>query len=97
MSDIQMDNMSDIVQSVFEMATQANQTGDWRRLNDSLSNAQFAIMNTDLELVAVRLRASSSFKQNLSAWTPLLHRAIEAGRIQGLNVDDIFYGLMSHD
>ena len=97
MQGTQMNDMSEVVENVCQMITLAHQTGDWRRLNDSLSNAQFAIMNTDLELVALRLRTTSSVSHHLSAWKPLLHRAIEAGRIQRLNVDDIFYGLMAHD
>lgn len=97
MSEKQLDFMTDIVAEMLQMSTEAQRTGDWRRVNDALSNAQFAINNTDMELTAVRLRCTAVFKHNLSSWTPLLHRAIETAKMQGLKVDEVFYGLMAHD
>ena len=85
-----------IVKEMFQHLFECRSTGDFTPLDRRLQELLMTLNGQPADEIALYLRASLMEKGNLPTWQMLLLRGVELGKMQGIDTDDAFYGLLSH-
>ena len=92
----ELERLIDITKQSLDLQFQCIKLGDFSSVNDLLENILRTLTSRNMIDVALVLRATYVNKNQLPAWDGLLYRAVEMAKMQGINTNDMFYGLLSH-
>jgi hypothetical protein len=91
-----VDKCTKIVNEVFTLRFKCEEDGNSNCLESRLQELLHSAAKHDAEILAMYLRACCVMKEDLPSWQPLLNRSVEIGKMNGVDVEDAFYGLLSY-
>jgi hypothetical protein len=87
------DDLGPATEEAFDLVTQGDMWAVDTRLRQMLAGSHaLHCMN-----IAIWLRVTSTFADDLPTWQPLLNQAVLICRQQGLPPEDVLYGMIPHN
>lgn len=91
-----MERYNEIVQEMFKLSFICLEADDFSLMERKLQELLMTLNRHPADEIALYLRACGMQKSNLPTWDMLLLRGVELGKMQGIDTDDAFYGLLAH-
>ena len=91
-----MDVYNEIVGEMFSMRFACQKTGDYSPIERKLQELLMTLNRHQADEIALYLRSCFNVREDLPTWQLLLNRGVELSRMQGIDPDDAFYGLLAH-
>jgi hypothetical protein len=87
---------NEIVQEMFQMLFDCRDSGNYSAIERKLQELLMTLNRHQADEIALYLRSCAVEKNNLPTWQMLLLRGIELGKMQGIDTDDAFMGLLAY-